>query len=197
MSIVLAQANWSKTFAGEDFSGEVLSSIEFESCTFTGCNFSDAVFDRCNFVDCEFIKCNLSMVNIRYSKFSDVVFRDSKAIGIDWTKMALPKIVFSAPINFFDCMLDDCSFDGMSLPDIAIESSVARRVGFRSGEFRNANFRDTNFSGALFSDTNLSGADFSSATDFDIDIFNNMLKQAKFDRFEAIRLLGSLDIELV
>ncbi|KZN43282.1 pentapeptide repeat-containing protein [Pseudoalteromonas luteoviolacea] len=197
MSVGVESEHWSKTFEGEDFSGEELSSIEFESCTFIGCNFSEVVFNRCNFIDCTFLKCNLSMAKMQYSKFSDVVFRDSKAIGVDWSKIAWPRIVFNSPINFYDCMIDDGSFYGLSLPELVLDSCVARRVDFRNGEFRNANFKHTNFSSALFSETNLSGTDFTSATDFDIDIFNNNLKRAKFDRFEAMRLLGSLEIELV
>ncbi|KZN58358.1 pentapeptide repeat-containing protein [Pseudoalteromonas luteoviolacea] len=188
---------WSKTFEGEDFSSEKLSSKEFENCTFFGCNFFETIFSRCKFVDCEFSKCNLSLAKMEYSKFSDVVFRDSKALGIDWSKVAWPRPIFSAPIQFYDCLVSDSSFYGLSLPDLLMESCVARGVDFRTGDFSNANFQHTDFGRSLFADTNLQGADFSNATDFDIDIFSNDLKKAKFDRFEAIRLLGCLEIELV
>jgi uncharacterized protein YjbI with pentapeptide repeats len=55
----------------------------------------------------------------------------------------------------------------------------------------------TDLSESIFSNANLSGADFVDATDFNIDIFTCKLEHAKFDRFEAIRLLNFLDIELI
>lgn len=198
-SVSFGEANeyCSKTFKGEDFSGENISSKEFEGCTFVECNFTEARFNRCKFSECEFSKCNLSVVKVEYSKFSDVLFRDSKAIGIDWTKVAWPRLIFSSPIKFYDSIINDCSFFGLSLQDLVIEACVAHNVDFRGGDFSNSNFKYTDFGGSMFSDTNLSRTDFSDATNFDIDIFTNKLKKAKFDRFEAIRLLGSLEIELV
>ena len=197
MSIGEEKEYWSKIFEGEDFSGRMISSKGFEGCTFIGCNFSEVIFSRCNFVDCEFSKCNLSIAKMEYSKLSDVTFRDSKLIGIDWSKVAWPRLIFSSPIQFYDCIVNESSFYGLSLQDLVIESCVAHNVDFRDGDFGRSNFMHTDFSGSMFSETNLSGADFSGATDFDIDIFSNKLKKAKFDRFEAIRLLGSLEIELV
>ena len=187
----------SKTFRGENFSGSNIASTEFERCTFADCNFTGATFNRCNFVECEFYQCNLSVVNLDYSKFSDVVVRDSKLAGIDWTKVAWPHPILNAPIKLYDSIINDSSFYGLSLRDLVVERCIAHNVDFREGDFSNSSFKHTEFNGSIFSDTNLSGADFSDATGFDIDIFRNRLKKAKFDRFEAIRLLGCLDIELV
>ena len=78
-----------------------------------------------------------------------------------------------------------------------IEQCVARNVDFRAGDFSNASFKNTDLGGAMFSDTNLTKSDFTDATNFHIDIFKNKLKKAKFDRFEAVRLLESLEIEIV
>jgi uncharacterized protein YjbI with pentapeptide repeats len=55
----------------------------------------------------------------------------------------------------------------------------------------------TDFANALFGRTNLSRANFAEAINYDIDVFNNEIKAAKFSRHEAIRLLDSLDIELI
>jgi fluoroquinolone resistance protein len=188
---------WSEEFVDLDYSGVTISATEFDGCTFKGCNFSETVFDRCNFVDCEFTNCNLGMANIEYSKFSDVVFTESKLIGIDWTKISLPNLVFSSPVKFFKCVLNDCSFFGLALREIVIEECKAHHADFRDGDFSNANFTYTDFSGCLFSSTNLSGANFSEASGYDIDIYQNTIKGAKFTRFEAVRLLDGLEIELV
>ena len=186
-----------KTFRNQDFSGEKISSKQFEGCLFIGCNFSDVVFDSCNLVECDFEKCNLSVVKLDRSRVSDVTFRDSKAIGIDWNRVVLPRLLFNSPVKFFNTILSDSSFFGLSFHELVVEGCVAHNVDFREGDFSGSNFKFTDFSGALFSDTNLSRVDFTDATNFDIDIFRNKLEKAIFDRFEAVALLRSLGIELV
>lgn len=188
---------WSVKFENLDSSGIELIGKEFDGCTFKGCDFSNVTFKRCNFVDCEFISCNLSVVKIEYSKFNDVCFRDSKLIGINWTKVAWSRLLFSSPLKFYNSILNDCSFYGLSLPDLVLEACKAYNVDFREGDFSDANFTYTDLSGSFFDNTNLSGADFSEATEYDINIYQNTIKKTKFSRFEAIRLLDSLEIELV
>ena len=188
---------WSETLKDSDFSGMEVTSKEFDGCTFEKCDFSEAIFKKCNFVDCEFTNCNLSLVKIEYSKFSDVSFRDSKLIGINWTKVSWPSLIFSSPIKFYKSILNDCSFYGLSMQDLVIEECKAHNVDFREGDFSNSNFTYTDLSGCFFGNTNLSGADFSEATDYDINIYQNTIKKAKFSRFEAVRLLSSLEVELV
>lgn len=188
---------WSETFENLDCASIELSAKEFEGCTFERCNFSEATFTRCNFVDCEFIGCNLSLVKIEYSKYSDVCFRDSKLIGINWTTAAWPGMIFTSPLKFYNSLLNDCSFHGLSLQDLVLEECKAHNVDFREGDFSNSNFTYSDLSGCFFSGTNLSGVDFSEATNYDIDIYQNTIEKARFSRFEALRLLECLEIELV
>ena len=188
---------WSKSFIGLDLSSKEICCREFEACTFKNCDFSEAVFKRCKFIDCEFVACNLSMVDIESSKFSAVLFRDSKLIGINWTRASWPNMAFSSPIKFRKCIVNDSSFFGLQLQEIVLEECKAHHVDFREGDFNSANFTHSDLSGCLFSGTNLTDADFSEATNYDIDIHQNTLKGARFSRFEAVRLLESLDIELI
>tara|TARA_R110001592_G_scaffold319133_1_gene596495 strand:+ start:5082 stop:5489 length:408 start_codon:yes stop_codon:yes gene_type:complete len=134
---------------------------------------------------------------MEYSTFADVCFRDSKLIGINWTKVAWPGLIFSSPIKFYNSILNDCSFYGLSLQDLVMEACKAHNVDFREGDFSNSNFTYAELSGASFVNTNLSGADFSEATGYDINIYQNTIKKARFSRFEAARLLDCLEIELV
>lgn len=197
MNLEAKSEYWSQTFKNLDCSASEFFSKEFEGCSFEKCDFSEATFNRCNFVDCEFISCNLSNVKMEYSKFSDVSFRESKLIGINWTKVAWPRLIFSSPLKFYKSILNDCSFFGLSLHDLVLVECKAHCVDFREGDFSNANFTYSDLSGSLFSSTNLSGADLSEAVSYDIDVYRNTIKGAKFSRFEAIGLLNSLDIELV
>lgn len=63
--------------------------------------------------------------------------------------------------------------------------------------FSGADFTETNFSNSLFMQTDLSNADLTEANNYNIDIRFNEVKKAKFSRYEALRLLDLLDIELV
>ena len=136
---------WSKKFQGLDFSGKEIASKEFDGCTFEQCDFSEATFKRCNFVDCEFSKCNLSVADMGYSIFSDVVFHESKLIGINWTKVNWPRLLLSAPLKFYKSILNDCSFFGLSLRELVLEECKAHSVDFREGDFGNSNFTYTDF----------------------------------------------------
>lgn len=86
---------------------------------------------------------------------------------------------------------------GLRLKGLVIEDCRAHDVDFRDGDFDGASFTDTDFSNSLFNKTSLIGADFSEATNFDINIRNNQIKKAKFCRYEALRLLDCLGVELV
>ena len=118
-------------------------------------------------------------------------------MGIDWTRAAWPRLVFSTALQFRHCILNDSSFFGLPLDEIVFEACKAHDVDFREGSFCGASFVESDLTHSLFGKSNLTRADFTDASNYDIDIFNNRLSQAKFSRYEAIRLLNSLDIELL
>jgi len=197
MNIANDNEYFSTIFDNLDAAGESFTEITFENCTFQQCNFSDARFYKCKFVDCVFTASNLSNIKVDYSKFFDTSFNESKLVGVDWTKADWPRFNFTAPISFNECILNDSSFFGLGLSELVLEHCKAHDVDFRNGNFTKAKFSYTDFSNSLFLKTNLREADFSEAENYDIDIFNNEIKSARFSRHEAVRLLSSLDIELV
>ncbi len=186
-----------KNFDGLDLSKKIISSKIFDGCIFNKCDFSEATLNDNKFIDCHFVKCNFSIVNIQSSHFLDVIFDECKVIGTDWTDACWPGIPLCAPIKFHKCIINDSSFFGLSLEEMVIEECKAHDVDFREGNFSEANFTYTDFTGSLFNKTNLTGADFTEATNYNIDIYFNEIKRAKFCRHEAVRLLESLDIELI
>lgn len=169
----------------------------FDGCTFTGCDFSESLFNRCSFRDCCFITCNLSVVKIGYSRFADVAFEHCKVVGVDWTQGQWPRLALGSPLSFKHCVIDASSFYGLQLKDCVIENCHAHDVDFRSADFSGTDFSATDLLNSMFASTKLIGANFFSAINYSIDINNNQIKQARFCRFEAVRLLESLDIELV
>lgn len=197
MNIENSNEYFSKTFDGLDAIGESFTGVVFENCIFQQCNFSDSRFYKCKFVECVFTASNLSNIKVDCSKFFDTHFKESKLVGVDWTKADWPRFNFTAPISFNECIINDSSFFGLMLNELALEHCKAQDVDFRSGNFTKAKFSYTDFTNSLFMKTNLREADFSEAENYDIDIFNNDIKAARFSRHEAIRLLNGLDIELV
>jgi len=187
----------SKQFAELKCAGHEINSVEFEECTFEGCDFSEAIFKDCKFIDCQFTNCNLSLVKFDQSRFTDVIFEDSKVIGVDWTKATWPSIALGSPFKFIKCIISDSTFFGLSLKEIVIEECKAHDVDFREADFNEAILTYTDFSNSLFNETNLTQADFTEAVNYQIDIFLNDIKGAKFSRYEALSLLDSLEIELI
>lgn len=197
MSIENNNEYFSQTFTGMDLAGASLSEVIFENCIFQQCNFSDVRFYKCKFVECVFTASNLSNIRVDYSKFFDTSFNESKLVGVDWTKADWPRFNFTAPISFSECIINDSSFFNLNLSKLVLEHCKAQDVDFRNGNFTTAKFIFTDFSNSLFMKTNLQEADFSEAENYDIDIFNNEIKAARFSRLEAVRLLNCLDIDLV
>ena len=73
----------------------------------------------------------------------------------------------------------------------------AHEVDFREADCTKADFSFTDFQNSLFNKTNLTQANFTEAINYNINIFFNQLKKAKFSLPEAQNLLRSLEIELV
>jgi len=184
-------------FEGLDCAEIEIEAKEFDNCTFTKCDFSEAHFKKCKFIECDFVNCNLSLAKVEYSSFADVTFRNSKLIGIDWTTVAWSNLVKEAPVRFYQSIVNDCSFYGLCLQELVLEECKAHGVDFREGDFTGSNFTFTDLSGCLFGNCRLVGVDFSGAVNYGIDVYQNDIKGAKFSRFEALRLLDSLEVELV
>ncbi len=187
----------SQTFSGLSLSNDEVCAKEFEACTFIECDFNEATFSKCKFIDCSFIKCNLSVLKVNLSRFTGVAFEECKVIGIDWSRASWSGLVLPAPLSFKNCVLNYSSFMGLSLKGLVIDDCMAHDVDFRDGNFSEADFTGTDFSNSQFNQTSLIGADFSEATNYDINIHNNQIEKAKFCRYEAVRLLDCLGVELV
>lgn len=172
-------------------------SKEFFDCVFTECDFSESIFSKCSFHDCTFIGCNLSLLSINNSTFANTSFEDCKIIGINWTTAEWPQIKLCSPIQFYKCILNESSFFGLYLSEIKLVECKAHYVDFRETDCEEADFSYTDLSYSIFNKTNLCGANFNNATNYNIDIFNNHIKHAKFTLPEAIQLLNSLEIEII
>jgi uncharacterized protein YjbI with pentapeptide repeats len=188
---------FAEDFKKIDLHGESIKKAEFEECTFISCDFSETLFHSCRFIDCRFIECDMSVVMLTDSILSGCEFISSKMIGIDWTMCDWKSLLSSDALRFKECILNDSNFFGLSLDRLELKECSVKEVDFRSGSFKNADFSFSDFKGTLFGDTHLEYANFSEATNTNIDLKNNYLKGAKFNRYEALYLLESIGIKLV
>jgi uncharacterized protein YjbI with pentapeptide repeats len=186
-----------KTFKEIDLAQKTVSEKIFEKCKFITCNFNETNFQKCRFCDCEFINSNLSVMKIKGSTFSDVVFDSSKVIGVNWAEAIWPKIKLACTIGFFKCDISHSTFLGLNLQEINVVECRARDVDFREADLTRANLTYSDFENSMFIESNLTEADLTYAENYRIDVNFNKIKGAKFMLPEAVSLLQGLDIELV
>lgn len=179
-----------------DVINEEVVDKEFDTCVFDGCNFTDTFFNSCKFYDCEFKSCNVSNMILKGSSFSNNIMQDTKAIGINWTEIVIPSVKVYNPIEFYGCNIDHSMFMGLDLREISIHECQARNIDLREADLSRADLTHTDFLNSLFNNTNLTEADLSFSVNYGINVFDNIIKQAKFSLPEAMSLLDSLDIEI-
>lgn len=189
--------HYNQNFSGIQFTKEELDEVEFDNCTFKNCDFSGTQFKHCKFIECHFFQCNLSNIKIGYSRFNEVFFEHCKMLGIDWTRAHWPNLALASPLKFTHCILNDSSFHSLNLTELQLESCKIQDVDFREGNFSQSNFSGSDFRYSLFNRTQLVETNFTEASNYNIDIHSNNIKQGKFSRDQALNLLIGLDIELV
>jgi fluoroquinolone resistance protein len=167
----------------------------FYDCTFIGCNFLESTFLDCRFVDATFKNCDLSLISVKGSSFTKVIFENTTLSGINWTEAN-----WTAPlqaISFSECNISHSTFVGLQMKKLLMSKCVAKNVDFAEANLMDANLTYTDFSESRFLHTNLSGANFSYASNYAINANLNTLKKTKFMLPQAMSLLRGLDIILL
>ena len=193
MDILSTKANsfYKETFSGLTLTSSKIQSKEFEDCTFEKCIFIECVFDACHFIDCSFVGCSISANKPYNSQFTNIVFKDSKIMGFDWTKARNVRL-----LSFERCDISYSNFSYLKLPELKLLECTAHEVNFNETDLTSGIFIKTDFLNSVFSSTNLTKADFRKAFNYGIDFNFNILKKARFSLPEAMSLLTSLDIIL-
>lgn len=164
---------------------------EFTHCIIKNATLANASFVGCRFLDCTFQNCDLSNMNVTGSTWRDVIFEDSKLIGVNWTTATALK----HPI-WRRCALNFCNFSGLDLRKASFAACIAREAEFGHTNLAGADCQATDFAGSRFLQTNLTKADFRQAINYAIRPGDNLLKGARFSLPEATALLYGLDIVL-
>jgi len=168
---------------------ETISETEFEECEFSQCSFIDCKFEKCKFINCKFEECVISATKLTDSRFVDVEFKNSKVIGIDWTKAQ-----HMQEVSFETCQLNYSNFRLLKLPKLKMTDCEIKETEFIEADLSEGNFTGTDFERSIFSKTNLFKANFKGAKNYYIDTKNNNIKKARFSLPEALTLLDSLGV---
>ena len=169
---------------------------EFDNCVFSGCTFFETQFRGCRFLNCKFQNCDLQLVGVRDCSFVNVLFEDSKVIGVNWIEASWPKRGLQNSFSFSRCVLNHSTFMGLNLKNLILTHCLAKDVDFAEANLTQADCTYTDFSSSRFFHTNLTKTNFSGAHNYDIAANLNTLKKTKFSLPDAMSLLYSLDIVL-
>lgn len=173
-----------------------LKQITFQHCQFKQCKFLGVMFDKVIFIDCDFESCDLSLSKFTGCKLSEVSFKNSKLIGINWTQLNWPLIKLTSPLYFYQSNISHSSFYELDLADLIVEDCKAHEVDFREANLNRACFMGSDLQHSLFMHTNLKHANFINATNYSIDIQQNILTHASFSFPDVIGLLNHLNINI-
>jgi fluoroquinolone resistance protein len=186
-----------RVFADLKCDSQRLTEVEFERCSFERCSFKETAFYRCRFTDCTFVDCDLSLTKLPNARFTGVAFKNTKAIGIDWTQIGVSttdRAMLS--IGFEGCSLDFSTFYGLSLAESRFLRCSAKGVEFSEVDLSGCDFRETDLEHAKFSRTNLQKANFVGAFNYEIDPTENRVKNASFSIPEVVGLLRGFDVNV-
>jgi uncharacterized protein YjbI with pentapeptide repeats len=185
-----------QSFEKVDCNSKTIQNKRFENCNFNRCDFDNASLLKCKFVDCEFIHCTLNTAIITNSMFSDVVFDNSKLMGVNWTAAKWPHIKLTSLISFYSCEISHSTFFGLNLAEINMQECKAHDVDFREADLTRGNLTNTDFHQSFFIQTKLVSADFSEAINYNIDMTLNDVKKATFTFPDCINLLQHFEIQI-
>ena len=181
-----------KTFDKIIYKDVVVKEKEFVKCIFTNCDFSNITFENCSFENCLFENCDLTTFKVKYSHFSNVIFKSCKMIGITWDEASLP-----CSITCEDSNISYSSFYGMKLQKMKLYKCIAHDVNFSEANLQLSKFNYTDLQDSIFQNTNLVKANFENAFNYNgIDLINGKIKKAVFSMPEALILLRNFDIVL-
>lgn len=191
MTPALPDEAYDETFEGMDVKGERLSGKTFDGCAFRDCNLSGADLQSTRFLGCHFERCDLSNVRVRGATLREIVAKDCKMLGIDFTAAAQ----FVSP-KFENCVLSYASFVQMDVKKAKFDGCI-----FREADFSNANMQEVScvgadFAGAVFKRTILAKADFRRAIGYALDASECNVRGMKASLPEALTLLNVLGVKL-
>lgn len=178
---------WEDIIFEED---NILTNATYENCTFIRCDFCQMDLSAFQFIDCTFIECNLQLIKMTKTLWRDVVFTQSKMIGLRFDEAQN----LGLAIKCEHCNLSQSVFYGCKLIQASFEHCNLEHCDFTSADCKKTSFAYAQLLHTQFDQTNLQEADFRHAQNFQINPNNNKLKKAKFSKDGLSGLLTSYQL---
>lgn len=121
-----------------------------------------------------FEECDLSLIKFKDTAVCNMQINGSKSIGIVWHTASNP-----VSVNFKNSRISYSSFYGKSLKKMQVVSCIADETDFTNCNLLQSNFAGINLRNAIFTNTDLTLANFVNATNYSINLQNNITKKAK------------------
>ncbi|MCB9170942.1 MAG: pentapeptide repeat-containing protein [Flavobacteriales bacterium] len=172
--------------------GAALRELRFEHCTFERCDLSSADLGRSRFTECAFIGCDLSLMKLVGASLQQVVFRECKLMGVDFSVCS--EMLFH--ITCVDCPMDHAVFEKRVMPGTRFTRCSLQGAVFEEADLQGGVFDDCDLADAVFAGTDLRRADLTTARDLRIDPRRNDLRNARFSVEGALSLLATFGVEV-
>ena len=190
--MIFKEENIEKEFRGLDLGDDIFQGKRFLNCKFFKCNFSETKFINCRFSECVFENCTLLNLDISQSVFDDVVFIQTKLLGLNWSeirnfhtklKFEKSKIQYSTvqDLEFLEFQAIESTFFEMDFINCKLEKSVWSKTDLKRTNFVRCNLKN---------------ADFATARNYIISAKENYLNNTKFTYPEVKESLGELGMEV-
>jgi uncharacterized protein YjbI with pentapeptide repeats len=164
----------------------------YEHCRFVNCDFSYADFGGIIFADCRFDGCNLSLIKLSDTGLQNIMFKDCKVSGADFSKSR----DFLFEVSFDNCILDNAIFYKKKNKGAKFTDCSLVETDFTEADLTDVQFNNCNLNRAFFDRTILKNADLRTSYNFIIDPDNNNIKKARFSIHGLPGLLTKYDIRI-
>lgn len=181
------------TFENEDFSKHVFDDFTFSNCVFVKCKFTDCSFKKANVWQCTFQECDFSLVNLKDAVLRDVLFENSKLMGINFSSCDT-KLFFS--IKIINSLAQFCNFLDLTMEKSSFKESRVIQSKFLGTNLKKSCFVAADLTGTVFQQCDLRQANFKKAINYRIHPCENKIPKAQFSFPECIGILQALDIVL-
>lgn len=186
----IQEFNESSEYNRIDFQEYSLERNSFEDYRFLSCKFDNISLNDSIFTDCRFEKCSLILTQVENTTFNNVLFQESKLLGVDFGKCN--NFLFS--LDMQESLLDSIFLFDKNLRNINIVKCIIKNSEFTEVDFTRADFSESRFEETRFTKCNLEKADFRSSQGYQIDPEFNNIKNARFTLPEAQSFLVFLGV---
>ena len=175
-----------RTFTDLVLEAADLSGKELQRCTFHRCKLPATRWARSKLEECRFEHCDLTRMAPQELALREVVFQDSKLMGVDWTDLGpLPNASFEA------CDLRYASFVKLKLRATKFLRCTARESNFIDVDLTEADFSGTDLTDSTIRGCTLAKTNFSRATGVLFDVQHNRVKGARIGLEAALAMARS------